>query len=259
MKDFNKDNLYEVLQEPTLENFRKLVQNSLGEEDYLDFKKMWETDEKMAKHILAMANSGGGCIIVGIEQKGDGSFDICGLNSLKDKANLKEGIKGIIPDSLEYMIKDFKFDSSEYEKMKNKKFQVLFIKDNPKDLPYICRKNGTSIKDGDIYVRSGTESIKANNFQLEKMIDRKLNALSIPRSKNLSLEQHLEQLKTLYSELTYTTNTGWLSNLSKVLAGIGNNIEVKKKEIYPKEDYDEFILKILNKKKKRIEEEIDIE
>lgn len=255
MKDFNKDNLYEVLKEPTLENFRILVQNNLGEEDYLDFKKAWETNEKMAKHILAMANSGGGCIILGIEQKGDGSFDICGLNNLKDKANLKEGIKGIIPDSLEYMLKDFKYDSSEYEKMKNKKFQVLFVKDNPKDLPYICRKNGTNIKDGDIYVRSGTASIKANNFQLEKMIDKKLNALSVPRNRELSLEQHLEQLKILYSELTYTASTSWLSNLSKILTG---NVEVKKKELYPKENYDEFILRILNKKKKRIEEEIDI-
>ena len=37
-----------------------------------------------------------------------------------------------------------------------------------------------------------------------------------------------------------------------------NNKKTEKKELYPKEDYDDFILKVLNKKKKRIEDELDI-
>lgn len=259
MKDLNKDNLYEVLKEPTLENFRELVRNHMGEEDYLDFKKDWETNEKIAKHILAMANSGGGCIIFGIGQNGDGSFDICGLKSLKDPATLKEGIKGIIPDTLEYLIKDFKYESSEYLEMKNKKFQVLFVKDNPKSLPYICCKSGTDIKDGDIYIRTGTESRKATNYQLEKIIDRKLNACKIPRNKHITLEEHFQQLKILYSELTYTTESGWISSLRQALISLGSNKTTQKKELYPKEDYDDFVLRALNKKKKRIEEELDIQ
>ena len=44
MKDLNKDDLYKVLKEPTLENFRELLQNHMGEEDYLDFKKEWESN-----------------------------------------------------------------------------------------------------------------------------------------------------------------------------------------------------------------------
>lgn len=258
MKDLNKDDLYKVLKEPTLENFRELLQNHMDEEDYLDFKKEWESNEKMSKHILAMANSGGGCIILGVEQNGDGSFGICGLKSLKDPAKLKEGIKGIIPDSLEYLIKDFKYESSEYKAMENKKFQILIIKDNPKSLPYVCCKDGNDIKDGEIYIRTGTESRRANNYQIEKVIDRKLNACKIPKNKDISLEKHLKHLKILYSELTYTTDTGWISSLAKVLTGIGNNKKTEKKELYPKEDYDDFILKVLNKKKKRIEEELDI-
>lgn len=259
MKNFNKDDLYEVLKEPTLENFRNLLQNHMGEEDYLDFKKGWESNERMAKHMLAMANSGGGAIIMGVEQKGDGSFDTCGLTSIKDKANFKEGIKGIIPDTLEYLIKDFKYESSEYKAMENKKFQILLIKDNPKNLPYVCCRNGNDIKDGEIYIRTGTESTRANNHQIDKMIEKKLNACKIPRNKELSLEKHLEQLKVLYSELTYTTDTGWISNLTKALTYFSSNKKIEKKELYPKEDYDDFILKVLNKKKKRIEEELDVQ
>ena len=37
----NKDVLYNVLKEPTLENFRSLLQQHMGEEDQLDFKKDW--------------------------------------------------------------------------------------------------------------------------------------------------------------------------------------------------------------------------
>lgn len=261
----NKDVLYNVLKDPTLENFRSLLQQHMGEEDQLDFKKDWESNEKMAKHILAMANSGGGCIVLGVEQLGDGSFEIEGLKKLKDPANFKEGVKGKIPDTLKYHLKDFKYESSEYEKMKNKKFQILIIEDEPKNLPYVCCNNGTEIKDGDIYVRTGTESIKATNYQIDKMIERKLNACKVRVRKDMSLKQHLEQLEVLYNELTYTVlenNTlmgGIFKSLSALTSKLTGEVSVKYKDNYPKENYDDFILRMLNKKKKRIEEELDVD
>lgn len=258
-----KDALYNVLKEPTLENFRLLLQNHMGEEDQLDFKKDWESDEKIAKHLLAMANSGGGCVILGVRQLDDGAFEIDGLEKLKDAAELKKGIKKYIPDILKYYLKDFKYETSEYDKLKNKKFQILIVEDDPKNLPYICCKDGSILKDGDIYIRSGTESRKATNYQVEKIIERKLVACKVPRSKNMTLKQHLEQLNVLYNELTYTVvENDSLSSLSKALSTLASKFSgttsIKKKENYPKENYDDFILKILNKKKKRIEEELDL-
>lgn len=259
----NKDALYDVLKEPTLENFRLLLQNHMGEEDQLDFKKDWESDEKIAKHLLAMANSGGGCIIFGVTQNDDGSFEIEGIDNLKDSADLKKGIKKFIPDALKYYLKDFKYESSEYDKMKNKKFQILVVEDDPKNLPYICCKDGTNIKDGDVYIRSGTESKKAGNYQMEKIIERKLIACKVPKNKNMTLKQHLEQLEVLYEELTYTVvENDTFSNLAKTLSSLtskfSGTVTVKRKDNYPKENYDDFVLRMLNKKKKRIEEELDI-
>ena len=49
MQLLNKDELYEILTNPTRENFRVLLQNHLGEEDYLDFKKEWPDKEKEAR------------------------------------------------------------------------------------------------------------------------------------------------------------------------------------------------------------------
>lgn len=259
MAMINKDDFYDVLKEPTRENFRILLQNQLGEEDYLDFKKEWPEKEKTAKHILAIANSGGGCIIFGIEQNEDGTFKQNGLSKLKDPSDLRRKVKGYLPPTLKYRIKDFVYENSEYEMLVGKKFQILIIEDNPLELPYICCKDGNILCDGDIYIRKGTESIKANNYDIDKMIQRKMNESKIPRRNTLKLEDHLSQLKTLYSELTYTTNTNELiKGVTSLITSFLGTTVTKKKECYPKEDYDDFIVRMLNKKKKRIEEELDI-
>lgn len=263
MNLLNKDELYNVLKEPTLENFRILLQSHTGEEDQLDFKESWEEKEKTAKHILALANSGGGCIIFGVSQLDDGSFEIKGLNDFKDDAELRKEVKSYIPENLKFFLKEFKYDSSEYEKMINKKFQILIVECDPKNLPYICCNNGNKIKSGDILVRNGTESIKANNYQVNNIIERKLDALKIPKNKNMTLAEHLEQLKILYDELTYTTKgegtfSKLMKNINNITSSLYGKTEIKKKSNYPLESYDDFILKVLNKKKKRIEEELDI-
>lgn len=256
----NKDELYDVLKEPTRENFRYLLQNHLGEEDYLDFKKEWPEKEKEAKHMLAMANSGGGCIIFGLAQQDDGTFDIAGLSELKDTANLRNEVKAYLPDSLKYYLKDFVYDTSEYDAMIGKKFQILIVEDLPAELPFVCRKEGALLRDGDIYVRKGTESEKANNYDIDKMIQRKMNVLKAPRKKELSLNDHLEHLKKLYGELTYTTVSGGLAEgiVKGISSLFGGTTTTHKKECYPKEEYDAFIVRILDKKKKRIEEELDL-
>ena len=259
MATINKDDFYDVLKEPTRENFRILLQNQMGEEDYLDLKKEWPEKEKIAKHILAIANSGGGCIIFGIEQKEDGTFEQNGLSKLKDPSDLRREVKGYLPPALKYMVRDFVYENSEYEALVRKKFQILIIDDNPLELPYICCKDGTILSDGDIYIRKGTESVKANNYDIDKMIQRKMNESKIPRRNTLNLEDHLSQLKTLYSELTYTTNTSEiLKGMTSIITSFLGTKVTQKKECYPKEDYDDFIVRMLNKKKKRIDEELDI-
>jgi len=181
------------------------------------------------------------------------------LDKFKDTADLRKEIKGYLPSSLKYHIKDFAYENSEYEAMIGKKFQILIVEDSPLDLPYICCKDGEKIKDGDIYIRKGTESEKANNYEIDELIKRKIRETKIPRNKDLPLEKHIEQLKILYSELTYTTrNSELLSGLAKALTGYLGSSTTHKKDCYPKEDYDAFIVRMLDKKKKRIEEELDV-
>ncbi len=249
-----KDELYDVLNNPTRENFRVLLQNHLGEEDNLDFKEEWPGKEKEARHILAMANSGGGCIIFGVMQNKDGTFEIKGLDNLKDGADLRKEVKAYLPSSLKYYVKDFNYDNSEYEAMKGKKFQILIVEDNPLELPFVCCKDGEKIKDGDIYIRKGTESERANNYEISELIQRKIKETKIPRNNgNMSLNEHLEQLKILYSELTYTTKSSRLFlGIAEAFTQYLGSSTTLKKEGYPKEDYDAFIVRMLDRKKKEL-------
>lgn len=259
MEVINKDLFYDVLKEPTKENFRVLLQNHLGEEDYLDFKQNWIEKEKIVQHILAIANSGGGCVVFGVAQNDDGSFNTVGLDKLKDKADFKRKVKNYMPPTLKYHIKDFVYENSEYDAIIGKKFQLLIIEDLPSEIPFVCCKDGTIIKNGDIYIRRGTESEKANNYEIDKIIQRKLNVLKVPRKNNLKLDNHLEQLQTLYSELTYIKRTGGvLSGIGSMLNNLYGDSKTEKKDCYPKEDYDDFIVRMIDKKKKRIEEELDL-
>ena len=64
-----KDIVYELLQEPTLDRFREFFQAQTGEHDAIDFKRQWIEGAALAKEMLALANSGGGIIVFGVEEK----------------------------------------------------------------------------------------------------------------------------------------------------------------------------------------------
>ena len=76
MDNFNsgkiKEMVYDVLQNPTRENFIDILDNGLGEQDNLDFKVQWIEAQKLAEILLGIANSGGGAIILGVKEYEDG-------------------------------------------------------------------------------------------------------------------------------------------------------------------------------------------
>lgn len=75
LQGLKKDQFYDrFLQEPTKENFRKFLQENCGEMDEVDYKEQWIEKGHLAKTILAMANSGGGIIVVGIREEDDGTL-----------------------------------------------------------------------------------------------------------------------------------------------------------------------------------------
>ena len=123
---------------PTREALRELLRRNLGETDYLDFKEAWPDTPKLARHILALANSGGGAIVVGVAQAADGKLLPTGLRALKDKVDLIPPVKAYVPKSLDVQVLDFHFDASEYAALIGKVFQVLLVESDAKELPYLA-------------------------------------------------------------------------------------------------------------------------
>ena len=128
------------LDDPTRTRFRDLMRDHVGESQQLEFKEEWITGAKLAKFVLAMANTGGGCVVMGMKEVGDGSLDPAGLPALRDKADVTNDVmRGQVPEDLAVQIEtaDFAFKDSEYGALVGKSFQVMIVPFLPEQLPFV--------------------------------------------------------------------------------------------------------------------------
>lgn len=267
-----KDHFYDqFLKEPTKDNFRDFMKKSCGELNEMDFKETWIDKGPLAKIMLAMANNGGGIIVFGVKENEDNTFDILGLDSLKDTADISNSISRLVSSSLDYEVFNFVFDSDVYGKFENKKFQIMVIHDTPERLPFVSLGQSEKIEKDVIYVRRGTKSEKATSEEINRIIERKI-ATIYSENTDMSLDQHLEQLKKPYSELPQKIQVlvrkGTQPNFAAALKVFGERIgalygtpdeyEEKDNPNYPDEGYEAFILRMINAKKLKIEKVLDL-
>ena len=260
MKQFN-ESFAKFFENPTRVGLKEILQYNGGEFNFLDFKKEWPEFSKLARHILALGNSGGGCIVVGVEELEDKTLSHCGIEKIVDKAQINTQVQIFIPSSLKFEIVDFVYNESEYGQIKGKKFQVLFVEYDSTLIPFVSIKDGSGIKGNTIYVRNGTSSQPANYQQLHDLLNTRIGT-DYNSSTELKIEEHLRQLKMLYGQLNkhkvyYINQNNNLSQIGQVVASFNKAILGEKKEVinpnYPKEDYEEFISNLIEKKKRRVE------
>lgn len=132
-----KEALAQLLSDPTREGLRTLLQEQMGETANLDFKEEWPEDGKLARHVLAFGNSGGGCLVVGVAEQADNTLVPKGLNALRDKVDLTKSLAKQTPPSLmsNVDIFDFVYEDSEYGALQGRKFQVLCVCPIPSTCP----------------------------------------------------------------------------------------------------------------------------
>jgi len=258
-KKFMKEEFYNFWENPTRTAFRDLLKNNVGEFDILDFKESFPEFSKISRTILAISNLENGCVILGVKEEKDGVLKPVGLENLIDKADITKKIKKYLPIKLfeNIEISNLSYEDSDYKKLIGKKFQIIFIPYKPEHIPYVSKADGEGIEIDTIYIRRKTESARANYEELQDIINRRIET-KYSSSREMNLKVHLEQLKKLYEEIPQTISySPFLSNLGLVIprALLG---EVKPNPEYPKESYNEFILKMLDKKKKLIAEELGV-
>lgn len=242
--------VYKLMQNPNRKDFANLLIDNQGELDNLDFKREWIEFSKIARIMLGMANIGGGLIIFGLDEKKDGSIERCGLKNLMDKADINNKIEKYIPESFKYEVNNFDFrDENVYQKV-NGMYQIIVVKSEARDLPYILSRQIVEDDRGVIYVRRGTRVAHANSVDIARMIEKKINA-SIKES-SLKLDDHLAQLRVLYQALYYNVDLPqYMPNfIMKTL--MGNGLQKK-----PDESYNDFILSCIEEKKNIIKENIN--
>lgn len=263
-----KDLVFKLLQEPTLDNFRDFLRGQTGEHNTIDFKEKWCEQKKLVKEMISIANTGGGIIVFGVHENDDKTFSYDGIEELKDKAVVSNEVKNFITSDLKYDVYDFAYNSSEYDKLENRKYQMMIIEDTPQYLPFMARKDSGDLKKDRIYVRRGTACEEANQEEITKILNRRINYEYPNSGKPLELEDHLKQLKTLYKYIDSTVSYYQGGSSFEVLASIGKALEKsmtsvgkwvhEKNAFYPEENYDEFIARMIRDKKNKIERILDL-
>lgn len=235
----------QFFEEPTRERLYEILESKYGESNNLDFKREWIERSELARIILSIANSGGGCIIVGVTEEDD-SLVSTGLDSIKDNSDLVKEIEKFIPNNLLRHIEliQFIYDSDVYNNIRNKRFQVLFIDSKTEHLPYLCESDGAKVNRGDIYIRRGTSSMKVTYEELQELINRRVDT-QYSSSKEIELEEELSQLELLYGNIP--------KYKSSILANVNlfSSIGAPNKN-YPEEDFEEFVAMLIDKKKEKI-------
>ena len=257
-----KDIVYKMLQEPTLETFREFLHSQLGEHNSIDFKERWIEGAELAKTILALANSNGGIIIFGVAENDDKTTKIEGLTEIRDKAVISNDIKNYISSALKYDVYDFSYDTAEYEALRGKKFQMLVVEDTPEHIPFLAKKESGSLKQNMIYIRRGTSCEIANQEELESLLKRRINFMHPLKGEPLDLEEHLKQLKILYEniakEKVYYSAGNIVGLLKGIISYVGQEKRIEPNPLYPDEEYEEFIARLITAKKNKIERVLDL-
>ena len=88
-----KDRFFDIIcKNPSRDGFVTFVKESCGEQDNIDFKEKWIEKSKLAKIMLAIANSGGGMVVIGIKDNKGKGYEPIGIEELWDSAKVEQSI-----------------------------------------------------------------------------------------------------------------------------------------------------------------------
>lgn len=159
-----------------LEDIQSLIDNKRKESINLDYKKQLTNNNEIAKDVSAFANTLGGKIVYGIDEK-DGL-----PNSINwiDSKGIKERIESVILDNIQPEIKAFNIYS--IEKPENHS-EAIFVVDIPESI------NAPHMADHRYFIRRNFKSEPMEDFEIKNALFRKglKKALEFEISQNLQL------------------------------------------------------------------------
>lgn len=148
-----------------------LIENEIEESIYLDFKAgdaLGKSDNKrkeISKDVSAFANSDGGVIIYGLNEKNHKAHSLSYING---NEFTKEWLEQIISSSVQRKISDLKIVPIRFE---NNIEKTVYIVKIPKsfETPHMC-------KDNRFYRRYNFESVQMEEYEIRELYNRKSTA-----------------------------------------------------------------------------------
>lgn len=234
----------DFFESPTHRKLETLLYSQGGEYDNLDYKAEWPEYPKVARHILAIGNCGGGVLVLGVSQRADGSLATIGLERIQDKAEISKGLSKYLPKPLEWYVHDFAFEEGP---LIGKKFQVIMVEYRPEILPLVSEAEGKGIRQAAIYARRGTSSEEADYHELQKIVNARIDT-SYSSSKIMTIEEHLDELRALYGRMS-----PYRSKMAIIAEQLLSLTEREPNPDYPQESYDQYMSKLIERKKSVID------
>lgn len=137
----------------SLRRLNELAKN--GEGLFLEFKKKANFPEKIAKELVAFANTQGGLLLLGVDDDGT----ISGVRNIEGEVFVMEqAIENLIWPKLNYTL--------DVIKLNEKKGVAVFEIERGEKLP-LKLLDGTGTRTGKVYVRTGEQSIQASKEMCE--------------------------------------------------------------------------------------------
>lgn len=184
-----------------LQELKRLV--SRGEGQYLEFKKKANHPEKIIKELVAFANTGGGLLVLGVDDDGT----ISGTRNI-------EGEAFILEDAVNKWVRPKPSYRVDIIKLNEKKGIALFRIEEGTRKPYFVKLEEDSGK-GSAYIRNGEESLQASR-EIREIIRRRLKPGNIHfeyGEKEKVLMQYLEEHDSIQLQ-----ELRQIANISKFVA-----------------------------------------
>jgi len=219
------------------EDFHKIYLEHPGEQEDLDFKKKWPDSESLAKHVVGMANTKGGCIVIGVEEKkGTKEKMYTGLEKFEESSDIKEKLSTFIPECLKRNIRivdlDYKNPAEDFSGLNEKLFQVLIVDYCPDFLPFMTEKDGKKVINNGIYVRCGASTRYATYQDIQELIRRRIEA-ERTSFEGIEMKKNLANLKELknFSEVPFLVSVPTILDQYGINKFIHDMIKKQKKVI----------------------------
>ena len=169
-----KEQFARVFENPDRVNFRNLLKNLTGEYDELEFKEKEIEYPKLAKHILAMANTNGGIICYGVCET-DNNLKPIGMTQIDDITDMKKKLNKYLPYELNYEIYTISYDDNvEWKELKNKSFILIIIEFEPEYIPFLPLNGSKYFEKTDIFCRKNSSSTKCEYDDLMNILNNRI-------------------------------------------------------------------------------------